>query len=164
MNARNLVVGLSLICLGPAAHAQSLPTEGPVKPREIRKVFGDGKQMMQPVFIDDVGRVLADAALKPEAANQLFELGGPERMSMNDVVRTALDVMGKKRRLLHQPVVLGKTLGRFASVLPGPPLSADAIDFITNPAVADNSAVDRVLKPRLTHLREGLATYLVPQG
>ncbi|MEX0750552.1 MAG: complex I NDUFA9 subunit family protein [Dehalococcoidia bacterium] len=123
-------------------------------------MFGDGKQSMQPVFIDDAGRVVADAALKPEAAGQVFELGGPEVMSMNDVVKTALDVQGKKRRLLHQPVIVGKTLGRFASVLPGPPLSADAIDFITEPAVADTSNLEAVLKPRLTPLREGLESYL----
>ena len=34
---------------------------------------------------------------KPEAANQVFELGGPEVMSMNDVVKTALEVQGKKK-------------------------------------------------------------------
>ncbi len=51
-------------------------------------MFGKGEQMMQPVFIDDVGRVAADAALAPEAANRVFELGGPDVMSMNDVVRT----------------------------------------------------------------------------
>jgi NADH dehydrogenase len=124
-------------------------------------MFGDGKQPMQPVFIDDVGRAVADAALKPEAANTLFEIGGPEVMSMNDVVKTALDVQGKKKLLLHQPVFVGKTVGTLASILPSPPLSADAIDFITHPAVADNSAIMRVLKPQLTPLRAGLATYLV---
>jgi NADH dehydrogenase len=125
--------------------------------------FGNGKQQMQPVFIDDVGRIAADAALRPESANQLFELGGPEVMSMNDVVHTALEVKGKKRPLLHQPVVLGKLIGGLASVLPSPPLSADAIDFITQPAIADNTNVMRVLNPRLTTLREGLATYLRPE-
>ncbi len=123
-------------------------------------MFGDGKQSMQPVFIDDVGRAVADAALKPEAANTLFEIGGPEVMSMNDVVKTALEVQGKKKPLLHQPVFVGKTIGTLASILPSPPLSADAIDFITHPAVADNSALMRILKPQLTTLREGLATYL----
>jgi NADH dehydrogenase len=123
-------------------------------------MFGDGKQSMQPVFIDDVGRVVADAALKPEAANELFELGGPDVMSMNDVVKTALDVRGKKRMLLHQPAIAGKAIGTMASVLPSPPLSADAIDFITEPAVADNTRLIEVLSPRLTPLREGLATYL----
>ena len=123
-------------------------------------MFGDGKQDMQPVFIDDVGRVAADAATKPEAANQLLELGGPEVMSMNDVVKTALDVKGTKRGLLHQPVLVGKTIGTLTSILPSPPLSADAIDFITEPAVADNTRLLEVLRPRLTPLREALATYM----
>jgi uncharacterized protein YbjT (DUF2867 family) len=123
-------------------------------------MFGDGKQAMQPVFIDDVGRVAADAALRPEAANRLFELGGPEVMTMNDVVKVALEVAGKKRPLLHQPALVGKTIGSVMSVLPKPPLSADAIDFITEPAVADNSTLAQVLRPKLTPLRDGLATYL----
>ena len=125
-------------------------------------MFGDGKQDMQPVFVDDVGRVVADAALRPEAAGQVFELGGPEVMSMNDVVKTALEVQGKKKGLLHQPAFVGKLIGSLPNVPGLPPLTADAIDFITNPAVADNSAVMRVLSPRLTPLREGLATYLAP--
>lgn len=123
-------------------------------------MFGDGKQAMQPVFIDDVGRAAADAAMKPEAAGQIFELGGPEQMSLNDVVKTALEVKGKKRALLHQPVLVGKGLGTLMSVLPSAPLSADAIDFITQPAVADNTGVLQVLGLRLTPLREGLETYM----
>src|SRR5690606_5362736 len=51
-------------------------------------LFGDGKQAMQPVFVEDVGRVVADAATKPEAANQVFELGGPQVMTMNEVLQT----------------------------------------------------------------------------
>lgn len=123
-------------------------------------MFGNGEQPMQPVFIDDVGRVLADAALKPQAANQLFELGGPDVLSMNEVVKTALEVQGKKRGLLHQPSIVGKTIGRVASILPSPPLSADAIDFITEPAVADTSTLEAVLAPPLTPFREGLESYL----
>lgn len=123
-------------------------------------MFGDGRQDMQPVFIDDVGRVVADCATKPEAANTVFEIGGPEVMSMNDVVKTALDVMGRKRPLLHQPAVVGKLIGTLASPLPSPPLTADAVDFITEPAVADNRKLLEVLHPTLTPLREALATYL----
>lgn len=123
-------------------------------------MFGSGAQDMQPVFVDDVARAAADAALKPDAANMLFEIGGPDVMSMNDVVKTALDVQGKKRPLLHQPVFVGKMIGAITSILPSPPLSADAIDFITGPAVADNEAALRVLHTKLTPLREGLQTYL----
>ena len=127
-------------------------------------MFGNGEQAMQPVFIDDVGRVVADPALKPEAANQVLELGGPEVMSMNDVIKTALEVQGKKRMLLHQPVFVGKAVGSVAQVLPGKPLTPDAIDFITEPAVADTSRLREVLHPQLTPLREGLASYLADQA
>jgi NADH dehydrogenase len=122
--------------------------------------FGHGTQAMQPVFIDDVGRVCADAATRPEAANQLFELGGPEVMSMDDVIETALDVQGKKKRILHQPVGLGKLIGALPNLPGTPALTADAIDFITHPATADNTRVMEILRPTLTPLREALATYL----
>ncbi len=124
--------------------------------------FGDGKQDMQPVFIDDVGRVVTEAARAPEAANQLFELGGPEVMSMNQVMQTGLQVMGRKRLILHQPLVLGRLIGSLLSLQPliTPTLTADAVDFISRPATADNTNLMSVLKPELTPLRQGLGTYL----
>ena len=124
--------------------------------------FGDGKQDMQPVFIDDVGRVVSQAAQASEAASQLFELGGPEVMSMNQVMQTGLEVLGRRRFILHQPLVVGKLIGSLLSLQPfvTPPLTADAVDFISRPATADNTNLMRVLKPELTPLRQGLETYL----
>jgi len=122
--------------------------------------FGDGKQEMQPIFVEDLARILADAAEKGAADNQTFEAGGPEGMPMDDVIKTALDVAAKSRPILHQPAGLGKFMATFLQVLPGPPLTPDAIEFITNEAVADNSDLERVFAPRLTPLREGLSTYL----
>jgi uncharacterized protein YbjT (DUF2867 family) len=124
--------------------------------------FGDGEQPMQPVFIDDVGHVVAQAATAPEAANQLFELGGPEVMSMNQVLKTGLEVMGRRRFILHQPIFVGKLIGRLAALQPfgTPLLTEDSVDFISSPAVADNTNLMQVLKPELTPLRQALETYL----
>ncbi len=124
--------------------------------------FGDGQQQMQPIFVDDLGRLLADALDRPEAADGTFEVGGPDRLSMDGVIRAALDAAGLRRPILHQPVALGKLAATLLQLLPGPPLTPDAIDFITHEAVADNSALERAFAPRLTPLREGLATYLKP--
>src|SRR3990170_3507904 len=84
--------------------------------------FGDGKQLMQPLFIDDLGRLLAEAVERAEADNQACEAGGPERMSMDGVIKTALEVAGRRRPILHQPVAIGKLLASFLQLLPGPPL------------------------------------------
>ncbi len=123
-------------------------------------MFGDGKQAMQPVYIRDVGWLAAEAAMRPEVTSGVFEIGGPEVMTMNDVLKAGLQAMGKKRPILHQPVAVGKLMGRLASVLPSAPLTPDAVDFITEPAVADNTAVEQVFKPQLTPLKDGLASYL----
>jgi NADH dehydrogenase len=123
-------------------------------------LFGDGKQAMQPVFVDDVGRVTAEAARNPEAAGEVFEIGGPDVMSMNEVLQTGLDLMGRRRPILHQPVFVGKAMGSLARLLPTPPLTPDAVEFICFPAVANNANLERVFKPKLTPLRQGLATYL----
>jgi NADH dehydrogenase len=119
-----------------------------------------GKQQMQPVFVDDVARAVADSLDSTSADNRLFELGGPEVMSMSDVVRTALQVSGRKRLLLSAPTFVMKLAARVLQFAPGRPLTPDAVDFITEDATADNSEIMRTLNIRLTPLREGLATYM----
>jgi NADH dehydrogenase len=119
-----------------------------------------GKQQMQPVFVEDVARAAAESLDNPAAADQTFEIGGPEVMSMADVVRTALEVSGRKRLLLAAPRPLMKFVAAFLQFAPGRPLTPDAVDFISADALADPSEIRRVLGLRVTPLRQGLATYL----
>jgi uncharacterized protein YbjT (DUF2867 family) len=126
-------------------------------------VVGDGGQRLQPVFIDDVAEVLARAAL-PGGPEGTFEVGGQDVLTMNEILHMALDVMGRRRPLLHVPVWMSKTAGFFAQVLPKPPLSPDAVDFLLADAVADIGPLLEAFDGlRLTPLREGLATYLSPR-
>ena len=127
-------------------------------------VIGNGRQHLQPVFVEDVARSVADSLSNEAAANQVFEIGGPDVMTMNDVVRTMLRVMGKKRLLLNSPVFLPRLAATLLAPLPNAPLSPEVIDFAVADALADNSNLLRVFDIRLTPLREGLATYLAPKG
>jgi uncharacterized protein YbjT (DUF2867 family) len=122
-------------------------------------VVGDGKQRLQPVFIDDVAEALAKAA-RPAGPSGTFEIGGPAVMTMNEVLRTLLDVLGRRRALLHVPPFLPKTAGFFLQVLPNPPLSPSAVDFLTGDALADTASLLEAFDITLTPLREGLGTYL----
>src|SRR5581483_4595813 len=74
-------------------------------------VIGDGKQQLQPVFVEDVARAVADSLETPAAANAVFEIGGPDVLSMDQVLRTMLAVMGKRRPLLHAPAFLPRLAG-----------------------------------------------------
>jgi uncharacterized protein YbjT (DUF2867 family) len=122
-------------------------------------VVGDGSQKLQPVFIDDAAEVFVRAA-EPEGPRGTFELGGPEVMTMNDVIRTMMDVRGKRKPMIHFPPFMPKLAGFFLQVLPKPPLSPDAVDLLTEDAVAEVGPLVEAFGIELTPLREGLATYL----
>lgn len=118
-------------------------------------------QRVNPVWVEDVAAVLERAA-SPEAPNGVFEIGGPQVLTMTEVLNTMLQVMGKKRIVLPVPAFLPKTAGAFLRYLPKPPLSPAAVDFATGDAIADTSDLLVKFPMRLTPLREGLSTYLAP--
>jgi NADH dehydrogenase len=126
----------------------------------VPQIGNIGKQRMQPVFVDDVGRAVAQSLENPVAENQTFEIGGPEVMSMRDVVRAALEAAGCKRLILPAPKSVMKLMASLLQLAPGRPLTPDAVDFITGDAVAVESGIVPKLGIKLTPLREGLATYL----
>ena len=132
---------------------------GPVVP-----VIGDGSQRVQPVFVEDVAEVVARAADVDGPAG-VFEVGGPEVLTMDQVLGEVLRALGKRKRLVHMPAALPKAAGALVQVLPKPPLSPDAVDFATGDAVADTAGLLEAFPGlRMRTLAEGLATYLSPRG
>jgi uncharacterized protein YbjT (DUF2867 family) len=121
-----------------------------------------GGQRLAPVFIDDVARLVADSLRADEARNQVFEIGGPETLAMRDVIRRALKVSGTSRPLLPAPSVLVKLAVAPLALLPEPPLTPSAIDFVNQPATVDTAPLLERMPRRLTPLDEGLASYLAP--
>ena len=121
-----------------------------------------GRQLLAPVFIDDVARLAADSLVSDTAIDQVFELGGPETLPMREIVRRALRAAGLSRPILPGPTPLIKLAAAPLQLLPEPPLTPDAVDFINQPATVDIGPLLRRMPRRLTPLDEGLATYLPP--
>jgi NADH dehydrogenase len=121
-----------------------------------------GSQLLAPVFIDDAAALAADSLVAPAAANQVFELGGPETLRMRDIIATALRVAGLRRPIVPGPTPLIKLAAIPLSWLPTPILTPEAIDFINQPATVDLTPLLERMPRRLTPLEEGLRTYLAP--
>ena len=128
-------------------------------------IFGDGMSALTPVFVEDVGRLFAHLLSGPERCRDTtFSLGGPDAVTLNGFLRLALEIMGRKRAILHIPKPLGRIQGALMQHLPGRPLSPDAVDFVSQAGTV--TAVDRqVLAERFpgfetTPLREALESYL----
>lgn len=119
-------------------------------------VIGDGTTQVSPVFVQDVAEVIARCVEQPAAKNKTYELGGPQQLSMDQIIQTMLGVMGKSRPLVHHPAWLMKILTVPMALLPTPPLSPSAVDFVLMDEPVDNTAILRDFNIRLTPLAEGL--------
>ncbi len=133
--------------------AQSLP---------FVPVIGDGGNRVQPLFIMDLAKLVTAAIDNPKAENQTYDVGGPQILTMDEIVRTILEVLGKQKRIVHQPKWLMKLASLPMKVLTAPPLSPQAIDFITMEELVDNTKVLKDFELNLTPLKKALATYLNP--
>jgi hypothetical protein len=76
------------------------------------------------------------------------------------VIRAALRVMGRRRFILHAPVVVMKVLTAPLTLLPSPPMRPSAIEFVVQSAPVDTAPLTAALPRRLTPLAEALGTYL----
>lgn len=121
-----------------------------------------GRQLLAPVFVDDVASLVADALTDPAARDQVFEIGGPETLPMHEIIHRALRIAGLDRPLLPGPTPLIKLGAVPLSWLPTPPLTPGAVDFINQPATVDTAPLLARMPRRLTPLAEGLASYLAP--
>jgi uncharacterized protein YbjT (DUF2867 family)/ligand-binding SRPBCC domain-containing protein len=132
--------------------------------RRLRMVpmTNTGRQLLAPVFIDDVARLAADALISDAALGQAFEIGGPETLSMREVIGRALRAAGMSRPIVPGPTPLIRLAAAPLTLLPEPPLTPDAVDFINQPATVDVGPLLDRMPRRLTPLDEGLASYLAP--
>ncbi|HSO29863.1 MAG TPA: hypothetical protein VLS28_08150, partial [Candidatus Sulfomarinibacteraceae bacterium] len=81
---------------------------------------------------------------------------------MRRIIARSLRVAGTRRPILPGPAPLLKLAALPMTLLPSPPLTPDAVDFINQPAVVDTAPLLEALPRRLATLEEGLATYLGP--
>jgi NADH dehydrogenase len=122
-------------------------------------VIGNGKTPVYPISVKDVARCVADSARREDAAGKVLDLGA-ERLTMDEVVRTIQQVLGRRRPLLHHPPGLMKLLVLPMQVLPEPMLSATAIDFIVQEVEIDPRPAREFFGFPFRTLSEGLREYL----
>lgn len=122
--------------------------------------IGDGQAQVHPIFVEDVARCLADLVHREDAKDKALDLGGPERLTLDEVVRVIQSVLGKRRPIVHHPVPLMKLLVLPMQVLPNPILSPTAIDFITQKVEMDPRPAAEYFGFPFRRLEDGLRSYL----
>jgi NADH dehydrogenase len=118
-------------------------------------VPGTGLQKVQPLLVDDLAACVG-MAIAGKGSNAIFEIGGPDLMTFDEMIRVLMEVSGHRRPIIHIPEGLMRTGASVLEMLPTPLLSRDAVTFVT----ADNATDIRPLLAefgiQLTPMRQGL--------
>ncbi len=123
--------------------------------------LGDGSGRITPIHVDDLADLVCESTLGTAGDGLTLEAGGPDVMSLDDVVRTAMTVLGRRRAILHIPAGLAKLAAVVAELVPGQLLSRDAVDFVIQDGIADSDlARSRFPAFRPRGFGAGLAEYV----
>lgn len=106
----------------------------------VLPLIGGGKTKFQPVFVGDVADAIM-RGLTDASTNGVYQLGGPEIVTFEQVYERLFAYTGRKRCLVSLPFGVAKIQAIFLSLLPTPLLTRDQVESLkTDSIVAKNAA------------------------
>lgn len=97
-----------------------------------------GSTRFQPVYVGDVAEAFVAAVEGKAKPGAIYELGGPEIETMQDIMQRVVDETGRGNILLPLPTPLARLLAFFTGLLPNPLLTVDqVIQLGTDNVVSD---------------------------
>src|SRR4051812_22664643 len=110
-------------------------------------LIGGGLTRMQPVYVGDVATAIADAVDGKARQGALYELGGPEGVTMREIMEIILRVIERRRMLVSLPFGFARLKSYFLQFAPGAlKLTPDQVELLR----ADNVVSDAAQAAGLT--------------
>ena len=104
-------------------------------------LIGGGVTKMQPVYVGDVATAVADAVDGKTKVGATYELGGPEILSMREIIATILEITDRERMLVSLPFGLARFQSLFLQFAPGPfKLTPDQVALLRSDNVVSQTA------------------------
>jgi len=117
-------------------------------------LIGGGTNRLQPVYVGDVASAVADAVDGKAKPGATYELGGPEVLTMREIMQLILKITDRKRWLVSLPFALAGFQAIFLQFAPGMlKLTPDQVELLRS----DNVVSDAAKAARLTLEGLGIA-------
>lgn len=112
----------------------------------------------QPIYIDDVVAYLVGAIETPDARGRTFEIGGPEVLSYQAMMRRTAGAMGRRLYVLPVPVLTPRLSSYWVDLVTDVPASVarPLIEGLKNPVVVEDDSVRDVIDVDLTPFDEAV--------
>jgi uncharacterized protein YbjT (DUF2867 family) len=107
----------------------------------VLPLIGGGLTKLQPVYVVDVADAIADAVDGKTKPGAIYELGGPEILTMQEIMEIILATIERKRMLMPLPFGLAKFKSMFLQFAPGAlKLTPDQVVLLRSDNVVSDAA------------------------
>jgi uncharacterized protein YbjT (DUF2867 family) len=104
-------------------------------------LIGGGLTKLQPVYVGDVATAVADAVDGKTRAGATYELGGPEVLTMREIIEIILATIERQRMLISLPFGLANLKAMFLQFAPGAlKLTPDQVALLRSDNVVSDAA------------------------
>jgi uncharacterized protein YbjT (DUF2867 family) len=104
-------------------------------------LIGGGLTKLQPVYVGDVATAVADAVDGKTQPGATYELGGPEVLTMREIMEVILATIERRRMLVSLPFGLAKFKALFLQFAPGAlKLTPDQVTLLQSDNVVSDAA------------------------
>jgi len=119
-------------------------------------LFGAGKSLMQPVYVEDLADGIVAAVGKGGTENQEYNLAGPSGITYREIVDTILTKMERSVLKINIDTNLAATIAKFAKKIPGFPVTEEQVLRLQEDKVFDISKAVKELGFSPRSFEEGI--------
>ncbi len=104
-------------------------------------LLNGGQSKLQPVYVGDVADVIMAVLDDTSTRGQVLEVGGPQVMTLQEILQFVADTIDRSRLFVPQPYVFSLMTGALLGLLPAALVTADQVRSLTvdNVVVGENA-------------------------
>ena len=133
------------IVFGESDHFTTALAESLAISPAIYPIVGDGSTRLQPVWVEDLATAITWTLEDPSTLNGIYEIGGPEFFTLQEVTELVMEATGSRRVLMRVPPPYARAgLWLMQRLLPSPPFTTFWVDYLAANRTASLDSLPRV--------------------
>jgi NADH dehydrogenase len=129
----------------------------------VMPIIGPGESRIQPISVRNVASCFALAVGDSSSHRKIYELGGPQRLTYNEVYQIIAEVLKKKKKAVHIPIPLVTPGALIAELLlPNPPITREQLIMLQEDNICDSTDAVHDFSLELLSFEEGIREFLKP--
>ena len=106
----------------------------------IFPLIGGGHTKFQPLFVGDLAKAVVACLENNDTAGKTYELGGPEILSLREIMEFIFTTIDRKRIMVPLPFAIARFEALFLQWLPNPILTPDQVELLKQDSIVSAGA------------------------